>query len=194
MPFCSYKTVFRPCPKLFKNVMTEAGNCFTFNGYRVYRKQDGIPFNDTKQWSLDTGYRIGSENSKIPRPGSRTGLYVNLQVKKDLNDGLCKGPIQGFKVYVHLPNESPQTTKHYHLVPYRQFVQFFVDPKVITAAPEIRDFSVSKRQCFFENERYLRFFKFYTQNNCEAECLANLTLSQCNCLRFHIPSKSPRRL
>lgn len=48
---------------------------------------------------------------------------------------------------------------------------------------------VRRRQCFFNNERYLRFFKLYTQANCELECLTNHTLKECSCVKFSMPSK-----
>lgn len=44
-----------------------------------------------------------------------------------------------------------------------------------------------RRQCFFNEERYLQFFKVYTQQNCELECLTNFTLSQCGCVKFSMP-------
>jgi acid-sensing ion channel, other len=193
MDYCVYKSKSRICSKIFKDVMTEEGNCFTFNGFHVFRKHDGKPFNDTKEWSLDDGYRNGTTRTSVfPRTGTKSGLTIQMSMLKDRDDGLCKGPFRGFKLYVHLPNESPLMAKHSYLVPYKQYVQFLVDPKVITTSPEIRNFPVRKRQCYFSNERYLRFFKYYTQNNCEAECVANLTLSECHCLRFHLPSRCPR--
>lgn len=47
--------------------------------------------------------------------------------------------------------------------------------------------SHSSRQCFFNDERYLRYFKVYTQQNCELECLANFTLATCGCVKFSMP-------
>lgn len=44
-----------------------------------------------------------------------------------------------------------------------------------------------RRQCFFNSERYLRFFKHYTQHNCELECLANYTMKTCGCVKFSMP-------
>lgn len=42
---------------------------------------------------------------------------------------------------------------------------------------------------FFSTERQLRFFRTYTQYNCEAECLANFTQIQCGCVKFSMPSR-----
>lgn len=48
----------------------------------------------------------------------------------------------------------------------------------------------SSRQCYFEHERYLRYFKVYTQANCELECLTNYTMFKCNCVTFTMPRNS----
>jgi amiloride-sensitive sodium channel len=49
---------------------------------------------------------------------------------------------------------------------------------------------IFRRQCYFQNERHLKFFRIYTKANCEMECLTNLTLRYCNCSRFYMPSIS----
>lgn len=47
-----------------------------------------------------------------------------------------------------------------------------------------------RRQCYFQDERYLRYFKVYTQSNCELECLTNYTLHKCGCVKFYMPRNS----
>jgi acid-sensing ion channel, other len=41
-----------------------------------------------------------------------------------------------------------------------------------------------RRNCYFEDERKLKFFHIYTKFNCIQECLANATLEICKCARF----------
>ncbi len=61
--------------------------------------------------------------------------------------------------------------------------------------PNLEGFSLffvsTRRQCYFDGERQLKFFQIYTKANCELECLTNLTLRYCNCSAFFMPSKSP---
>lgn len=45
----------------------------------------------------------------------------------------------------------------------------------------------SRRKCYFDSERKLRFLKVYTQRNCELECLSNDTLHKCGCVQFSLP-------
>lgn len=68
-----------------------------------------------------------------------------------------------------------------------QQVLISVKPTVITTTKKLKSYTPSSRQCYFENERYLRFFKGYTQVNCELECLTNHTLNKCGCVTFSMP-------
>lgn len=53
----------------------------------------------------------------------------------------------------------------------------------------VKVWNTVKRGCYFENERYLRYFRIYTQRNCERECDSNNTFSFCGCVLASHPSK-----
>jgi acid-sensing ion channel, other len=175
---------------LFKEVVTEGGVCFVFNSFEVFRKSNESLDDTIEEWTLEGGYKNNTGHIDIhPRAGSKFALNMGFTVNQRMTDSLCKGGIQAFKVYLHLPNEAPQIAKHFYLLPFYQYTQFYLNPKVTITVPELRDFPVEKRQCYFSDERYLRFFKQYTQNNCEVECVVNQTLSRCGCLMFYMPSE-----
>jgi acid-sensing ion channel, other len=180
------------CETMFKKVITEEGVCYTFNGLDVYREINTQNKATTNDWTLDDGYTKEVENyvDLFPRSGTSQMVSIFLNANKHMTGDMCKGSIEGFKVYLHLPNEAPQISKQFYLLPYHQSVQIKITPQMIKMTPELRAFSVEKRQCYFNDERYLRFFRYYTQNNCEVECEVNLTVSRCGCLRFHMPSTS----
>lgn len=46
-----------------------------------------------------------------------------------------------------------------------------------------------RRNCYLEFERQLRFFKTYSKNNCELECLSNFTVNSCGCAQFYMISE-----
>lgn len=73
-------------------------------------------------------------------------------------------------------------------VPLLEEVLISVKPNMITTSENLRHYTPWDRQCYFSDERQLRFFKIYTQRNCELECLSNFTLSQCGCVKFSLPS------
>jgi acid-sensing ion channel, other len=194
---CALYEVHGECSELFREMITEEGICFTFNGLNIYRDNNSAHDLESDTWTIEEGYKKNlSLRDKYPKPGSKFSLTTYMSLWKTHYDYLCKGPVQGFKVYLHLPNEEPQVAKQYYLVPMQQAVELTISPNVVITSEELRDYPVEKRQCFFSDERYLRFYKYYTQNNCEMECLANLTLKVCGCLRFNMPSKMqlPKRI
>jgi acid-sensing ion channel, other len=44
------------------------------------------------------------------------------------------------------------------------------------------------------HEKKLKYFKVYTQINCEHECLANLTVESCGCAQFFTVRDSSTRI
>jgi acid-sensing ion channel, other len=115
---------------------------------------------------------------------------VMLRLKEDDMDKLCREAVQGFKVHLHLPNEAPKVSTNYYSIPLKQEVTFNVKPTMMTTSSKLKSYDPKIRQCFFEEEKKLKFFKIYTQNNCEIECLANFTLKTCGCVKFSMPHDS----
>lgn len=53
--------------------------------------------------------------------------------------------------------------------------------------PSLRYTNPSERQCYFSNEKELRYFKYYTRRCCELECDAAQMLRSCNCIPYYMP-------
>lgn len=165
-------------------------------------------------WSLEKGYLINNASAyprRVLGTGTAAGLIVVLKLPEVDFDYICRGPVQGFKVLLHIPGEIPKISKKYYRVPMHQEVVVTVKPNMITTSDGLIDYPPNKRQCFFENEGNLKFFKVYTQNNCEMECLANFTLSmnlyfklilfqfsissdECGCVKFSMPREPGTRI
>lgn len=150
------------------------------------------------QWTLQDGYSRDADPETFPRrvfaAGSRAGLHVTLKLDDIDADYVCRGSVQGFKVILHAPNELPTASKNFFRVPLRQEVVVSVKPNMITTSPSLEKYDPYRRMCFFDGERNLRFFKSYTQNNCELECLANFTLQQCGCVKFSLPHDNDAKI
>lgn len=148
-------------------------------------------------WTLQEGYSV-SDSETYPRrvlgPGARAGLNIVLKLSDPDLDYICRGPVQGFKVILHTPSEVPRASKHFFRVPLRQEVVVSVKPNMITTSPGLANYEPNRRQCYFNDERDLRFFKVYTQSNCELECLANFTLQQCDCVKFSMPRDNDAKI
>lgn len=147
--------------------------------------------NDT-QWNLQDGYNMSvAINETYPHrvfgAGARAGFFALLKLNDTDAEYVCRGPVQGFKVLLHVPGEVPQVSKHYFRVPLLEEVLISVKPNMITTSENLRHYTPWDRQCYFSDERDLRFFKIYTQRNCELECLSNYTMSKCGCVKFSLP-------
>jgi acid-sensing ion channel, other len=51
----------------------------------------------------------------------------------------------------------------------------------------LQKFPLRIRKCYFDGEKKLKFFKTYTKDLCEWECLANATVKKCGCAKFSHP-------
>jgi acid-sensing ion channel, other len=180
------------CEEMFDFFVTEVGACVTYNSFNVYRDQNSSNFeNDAiEEWTLEDGYKNKTDMLNVyPQKGTKYPLSIDLSIIKETRDNLCLNSIQGFKVFLHLPNEAPQISKQFYLAAYQRYTQILINPKMTITEPELRDLPVEKRQCYFSDERRLDFFRSYTQNNCEIECIINLILEICHCIMFYMPSK-----
>lgn len=59
-----------------------------------------------------------------------------------------------------------------------------------TTATNLFQWKPRTRNCYYQHERILKFFKIYTANNCEIECRANHSLKMCGCVAYYHPSKN----
>ncbi|XP_054267290.1 pickpocket protein 28-like [Macrosteles quadrilineatus] len=188
------------CAELFVPVMTEEGQCFSFNilhNLDSYR-ENLIQYRDLpvdqkleKYWNLGDGYDIRAPLDVYPKralgAGAKSGLFIVLRTYTWDLDYYCRGPVQGYKIKLHNPAEIPQIGESYFRVPLDSEIVLSVKANMMTTSESLLNYSPNKRQCFFPFERYLKYFKVYTQNNCQLECLTNYTLHQCNCVKFYMP-------
>ncbi|CRK87601.1 CLUMA_CG001397, isoform A [Clunio marinus] len=205
--FCKWRNTVLPCTDYFTEILTEEGFCYTFNvldASELFKEDvlaDDFKYQkhniSSDKWTLEDGYST-IDPSTYPRrvlgPGARAGLNIVLKLTEPDLDYICRGPVQGFKILLHTPGEIPRVSKQYFRVPLRQEVVVSVKPNMITTSEGLADYAPERRQCYFNNERNLKFFKVYTQSNCELECLANFTLGKCGCVKFSMPRDTETRI
>ncbi|XP_020812876.1 pickpocket protein 28 isoform X2 [Drosophila serrata] len=204
--YCRWLSRFGECEKFFRKTLTEEGICYTFNGLRateIYR-EDTYQYQHSGEalemenissrhspWTLESGYAHSSDVETFPArvlsAGARSGIFLALQSFKQEVDYACRGPVQGFKVLLHAPDDVPQVSKQFVRIPMGKEVLIAVKPSMITMSSGIAEYHPLRRQCFLSQERSLRFFKVYTESNCQLECLANFTLTKCGCVKFSMP-------
>ncbi|XP_061399072.1 pickpocket protein 28-like [Musca vetustissima] len=198
---CKWFGKFQNCQELFRKVYTDAGVCYTFNTlqakdlfrHEVLPNQGAMPANKFPplHWSLEEGYPedniLLTYPSRVLSSGSESGLQIYLQSFPQELDFTCNGAVQGFKILLHSPDETPSVAKHFVRISGGKEILIAVKPKMITTSKDIAAYDPEKRRCFLSTDRQLRFYKIYNQDNCERECLTNFTYSQCGCVRFSMP-------
>jgi acid-sensing ion channel, other len=181
-------------------------------------------FNFSKAATLRTQimkYRIRTMNPNKPYPLNvseyRSGFLSVLQQSRwkrplDINHHE-KFNYQGINYFIHSPYEmiSRETPSHQSIVNHSMIIYLnpqktIIDEALEKYSPErfelvfktCGDFSSYhddfRRGCYLNEEKPLKFFKIYTENNCRSECLANKTLAVCGCAQFYMVREVSTRI
>ncbi|KAM7342300.1 pickpocket protein 28-like [Cochliomyia hominivorax] len=214
LPFCAWNSYWYYGSNIIKSVLTDEGLCYQFNGlnasdiYRdleflTYADNTNIDYNNhaengsmpilneiTGNWSLDDGY-VGQGFNAYPQRTIYSSAYKGfIGILKGLEDNLdytCRSSKLGYKVFLNSPESAPLTTGNYILMPHDADVLVSIIPEYVTTTDNLHKIGPEKRHCYFAKERYLRYFKSYSQSNCETECLSNFTINTCGCAKFWMP-------
>ncbi|XP_005176880.1 pickpocket protein 11-like [Musca domestica] len=204
---CGWFGVETTCDRFFMKVYTDEGICFTFNSLKAtdlyredtYQHQESLSnselnismFNQSLTWSLEQGFTtdgvLNTYPARVLGSGTMAGFLTVLQNFAREVDYSCRYVADGFKVLLHSPDDVPSLAKHFVHISMDKDVMIAVKPKMITTSSGIAEYPPHKRQCYLNKDRPLRYFKAYSQNNCELECLTNFTLQLCGCVTFYMP-------
>lgn len=144
-------------------------------------------------WNIETGYENPFDKANYPYQGNFSTESIQfilaLLMPKLDTEFRCNGFEQGYKLLLTMPGETTKMSQNYIRlsISHQNLIQLV--PEWTITADELRHFKPNQRKCFFQSEKSLRFFKIYTQTNCEEECLANFTKIECECVKFSMPSK-----
>ncbi|XP_055589371.1 pickpocket protein 28-like [Uranotaenia lowii] len=122
-----------------------------------------------------------------------TMKYLTMSNQGLMDRGWWGGAKTGFKLFVHAPDEAPSLDQFYYGLSLRDSISMMIKPKVTATSQSLRSQPYQDRQCLFENERYLRFFRIYNQHNCIQECMVNFTYDLCGCVKFSMPRSADMR-
>lgn len=136
---------------------------------------------DESQWNLYDGYKNVEEFEAYPHrafPNADYGFNIVLSLKNTDIDHMCRGPVQGFKVKIHSPDEFPQMSNGAFRVPLNEEV--LVGLKAEMTYEETSFVGV----CHMKHEKTLKYFRDYSQMNCQSECRADYVFKKCGCVKF----------
>ncbi|XP_063697190.1 pickpocket protein 28-like [Culicoides brevitarsis] len=186
------------CNKIFRTILTDEGLCCTFNSldsaYMFSRFSEnnnfdsGVP-RSSVFWSPETKYN-NQVFDETPRrnPGAGVHMGLSIMLNLDFDEYFCSSSNSyGFKVLLHNPAETPKISNFGLLLSAGMETRLLFSPVWYSASPSIKDIHQNVRQCIFENESKLDFFRVYTKQNCEMECEASITEQECKCRALHMP-------
>ncbi|KAF2901092.1 hypothetical protein ILUMI_05095 [Ignelater luminosus] len=182
--------------ELLTKTISSTGFSFAFNSLshlEILNVPDDVETHSKaapkKNWSLDEGYSKKAGRDVFPRRAFVSGMNGGFSFVGATLDGdskySCNAPLTGYKVTLHHPSEFPDWDKQIRL-PLNQAVLVAIKPRMITISDKLKSYKPEARKCYLGDERKLRFFKSYTQQNCLHECRLNTTLNVCNCLPFYM--------
>ncbi|XP_039756677.1 pickpocket protein 28-like [Pararge aegeria] len=203
MSLCTWKGKQRTCNSLFTPILTEEGMCFTFNTigpedlfqlenmHTDYEYMKKLNRTRNQGWTMENGYPFDAPRKTYPVRGSGAGVKAGLGLKlTEMEKGLdltCKRRLSGFKILLHNPSDLPRPSQQYIRVPTFEDVTLSFTASLEFTSDGLEVFTPIGRRCYFADERSLKYFKLYTQSNCEYECLTNFTYARCRCVHFAMP-------
>ncbi|XP_028176949.1 pickpocket protein 28-like [Ostrinia furnacalis] len=187
------------CPEMFFPTLTKDGYCYTFNmlsADEMFRMENlhkdyyHVGGMNRSKWTLERGYPNDETVQTYPLRGpSYGGVEFEVILLTDIRDldQVCRGPVQGFKIWLHSPAELPNMGQNFFRLPIQYQSAAAIMPRVMDTSDGLKHYPPHKRQCYFPDERYLHFFRTYTQRNCELECSSNHTALRCGCVPLYMP-------
>ncbi|KAF4532508.1 hypothetical protein B566_EDAN007623, partial [Ephemera danica] len=197
LKYCRWDSVVSKCENLFQEVTTDDGICCAFNSLSealVRRDRSEGILNPEQYWTPENGYPPGKRS--FPRRGAAPGVSAGLSLLLDVQLHeyfLPRSGSVGFKVLLHSPAEVPAVKEFGFAISPGAESYVSVRPSVVYSTRQIRSLAQSRRKCYFQEERPLAFYRYYSVSSCIAECLANATLLKCGCKEYFMPVISGSR-
>ncbi|XP_044262688.1 pickpocket protein 28-like [Tribolium madens] len=180
------------CNFQFSPILTIEGLCISFNTLnandlftnKTYIFEGHFKHDNVSNWDFDNNYAKANEIG-FPVRSSKITDYLTVRFNLNLNniDKKCD-KYEGYKIYAHHPAELPSK---YVKIGNEKKYKFGIKPEATITDSSLKNYAPHRRKCFYSYERPLKFFKIYTKQNCDTECLANFTLKRCGCVPFYMP-------
>lgn len=105
-------------------------------------------------------------------------LFSMSMVKEQLaNETVCF-PVG---ILIHSDDEMPRffSRERFSLFQYGMDVNIELTPEIIKTDEDLRSLNPRDRECYFDGEKTLKYFKKYSKMNCVIECTADFAIKYC---------------
>jgi hypothetical protein len=160
----------------FIETIVQYGIGFTFN------------INDARDWldlqSMTRDFDFNNTAKGLMKASSFAGSGLQIALRDNYNISESLFVCQYNKFSVHSPNQFAQEG---HTFNYGHSLDILIIPDITQTDDSLKSTPPNIRNCFFEDERKLKYFKAYTKAACELECKSYLIYDYCNCIPFFLP-------
>lgn len=141
----------------------------------------------TRNISLQNPQNLLQISSSPIKVNILSGSTFKLTINEPHEENLIKCLMPSF--HIHSTSSLSSFTKRelFTQIKYGMRIEAIVTPEIIRTDKNLKNLKPHDRECFFEGERKLRFFKKYSMENCASECFTNFTLKYCNCTSLEQP-------
>jgi acid-sensing ion channel, other len=130
-----------------------------------------------------------STNDYPLKSSTRNGRGLKITIERNRNLKLleiCTSPY----FLVHSPIEYPGNFDDNGMIEFDYAYDFevLIAPEIIKADADLKIVHPMKRGCYFQGEKQLKYFNFYTRRNCESECLVDALYKnvKINCTPYYM--------
>jgi amiloride-sensitive sodium channel len=200
IPISCFDGIEEDAGSAFNRILTFQGFCASFNllnSDEIFTDKMHKDFyhtldNPELQWDLSNGYANTSNDYPHRMSNGKYKTFDAILLQDQGNvDKDCSSFRRGYEVYWHLPNEMlTQWHSSVNINNINKDNQIYLRTKSFKMSSELQKYNVKYRQCYFDGEKKLKYFKIYTEKNCKFECLSNFTLSKHGCVRYYMPRDS----
>uniref|UniRef100_A0A336KF14 CSON006508 protein n=1 Tax=Culicoides sonorensis TaxID=179676 RepID=A0A336KF14_CULSO len=202
---------FWECNLRFTRIYLREGLCYTFNLlpkdeifnegvlYPLANEPNLVrPENEPSRSNfMDVVHDIGKQTEPYSVRNRRDRLHIRSRTYDDFTDEKCKPDMF---IFVHNPDEIPwDRTSSAYLIDddYYEKNLLSIEPVVVRTDNNLKyQFTYQERGCYYSDERKLKYFKSYNENNCELECITNATSQpdRLNCTFYWMPRTPDMKL
>ncbi|KYB27522.1 Pickpocket protein 28-like Protein [Tribolium castaneum] len=176
---CSWKNEQRNCSELFQQRLSFEGSCCMFNYVKNTVENISDNFRNRKIMSGDAGINYG----------------LTIELNNQIDDYFyTQHASLGANIHIFNPDDYPDKNSGgltEQLVGLSR--EFYMQLETIgfRSVPEVIDYSVDKRMCYFEFEKTTAF-GLYSESDCLVDCRIKSMIGLCGCVPFMIPQNRSR--
>ena len=170
------------CSDLFTKVPTDAGMCCALNTV------DPLKGSMYQRLVQELQGEMATKKTHVESDvGQRNGLRLTLDLHSNtVSFGTLDKDYDAFNVFIGHSSEFPMLRER--SIKVQPGWEHFIDLSAVVVSPnDIRDLTPEARDCFFEDEGNLEFYKSYTFSNCRLECAIKKSEKIFNCVPWHLP-------